>query len=217
MGDTTADLVFGQSSLTGSGSCAEPFTFCPDGAAIAVDGADDVYVSSFIRGGGGTFNERGVEEFNGPFGPGQTNNTTTPDLTFAYPNVTSGLPAFSIAIDTSGNTYISYSVGSNGEYNVGQIEEYNNSLPPTNNTANLSFTNGLDINTLESEDAEDILYSVNSELAFDSSSNLYIADGSNNRVVQTLDPLAPGGGNSRNAGICRRYHGRRVDRADHLW
>jgi len=202
LANTTANMVFGQGgSFTsntanngGSPSGADSL-FLP--AGVAVDASGNLYVAD-------TYNNR-VLEYTTPLTETATpgSGDTTADLVFGQGgSFTSNSANFDgveadslylpvgLAVDASGNLYVAEGNGGASEGNS-RVLEFN--TPLTNGTtANLVFgQSGFSSNT-----PNDGGLSANSlkfpwGVAVDGGGNLYVADTSNNRVLEYNTPLAP--------------------------
>ena len=173
-GDATADVAIGQPDLV-SGACnqggnASLTTLCTTpffGVGIAVDVGDNLYV-------GDTENNRALE-FNGPFGFGQTNNTTA-DLVFSGNALV--LPT-GVAVDSNQNFYVS-SEGHN------QVYEYTQPVPlARSDLLNLQIGPGA-----QNPNAASLQFPMG--LGIDAVNNLYVADQANNRVLEFNEGGSPG-------------------------
>ncbi|MBI3597589.1 MAG: tandem-95 repeat protein, partial [Nitrospirae bacterium] len=180
-----ADLVIGQPDFysnacnQGNSTTASASTLChPRG--IAVDSAGNLYVAD-------KDNNR-VLEFDGPF----TTNTVA-DRVIGHADFSSrglndgGLSASSlnsptgVAFDALGNLYVA-------DYLNNRVLEYNS--PLTNSTANLVFGQpNFTSNTCDNGGVTASSLCNPSGVALDSAGNLYVADLTNNRVLEYTSPL----------------------------
>lgn len=196
-----ADLVVGQpdfnSYMVNQGTNSSPTAGTLSGpVGVGVDGAGDLYVADYG-------NNR-VLEYTAPFsacssypcvgGPANivfgidaTGKNFTTVGTCSAPSATDLCEPAEIAIDASGNVYIS-------DQGFGRVLEYNNPLgsKPPNVTADLVF--GIDStgkNFTSRGGATISATSLDSPvgLVFDASGNLYVADSNFNRVLEYNDPL----------------------------
>jgi sugar lactone lactonase YvrE len=187
-GNTTPNLVFGQSNFTaggcntdGRGSRPSANTLCtPEG--VAVDAADNLYLSDHL-------NNR-LLEFDSPV----TVGSTTPRMVFGQVNYTSstsargtnGLNGLRAAmVDPASNLYISDTFNH-------RVLEFSRPIVTRDTTANLVFGqlghfNWGKCNLGAGPTANDLCRP--SGLSMDSSGNLYIADAENNRVLEIDQPL----------------------------
>ena len=202
-GDVTADLVFGQGS-TGTGS---EFTtnnaFTPPSATslweprgVAVDSSGNLYVAD-------SANQR-VLEYNTPLTTTSVSGSgdVTADLVFGQG---SGGNAFSsamgcqttstglcypqgLALDGSNNLYVA-------DWNNTRVLEYNTPLAGTspNVTADLVFGQGGSF-TASSAGTSNTGLAYPAGVAVDNSNNVYVADTSNNRLLEYNTPLNAGSG-----------------------
>ncbi|MGA8792471.1 hypothetical protein [Candidatus Binatus sp.] len=195
----TANLVFGQGGIftsnTGNnGGASANSLYLPVG--VAVDASGDLYVADY-------FNSR-ILEYNTPLTVTATpgSGDTTADLVFGQggsftshtPNY-GGLSAsslnypFGVAVGASGDLYVA-------DYLNSRVLEYNTPLT-YGTTANLVFgQGGSPTSTGCNSDTEggnptanDLCYPWG--IAADAAGNLYVADTSNNRVLEYDTPLAP--------------------------
>ena len=173
-GDATADVAIGQPNLV-SGACnqgggATLTTLCTAsffGVGVAVDGGDNLYVAD-------TKNDRALE-YNGPFGYGQTNNSTG-DLVFEGNNLAQ--PS-GVAVDSNGNFYVS-----SEPHN--QVYEYTQPVAlDTADLLNLMIGPGA-----QNPNAGSLQFPMG--LAIDAVNNLYVADQANNRVLEFNEGGSPG-------------------------
>ena len=173
-GDATADVAIGQPNLV-SGACnqgggATLTTLCTApffGVGVAVDGGDNLYVAD-------TKNDRALE-YNGPFGYGQTNNSTA-DLVFEGNNLAQ--PS-GVAVDSNGNFYVS-----SEPHN--QVYEYTQPVAlDTADLLNLMIGPGA-----QNPNAGSLQFPMG--LAIDAVNNLYVADQANNRVLEFNEGGSPG-------------------------
>lgn len=173
-GDATADVAIGQPNLV-SGACnqggsATLTTLCTApffGVGVAVDGGDNLYVAD-------TKNDRALE-YKGPFGYGQTNNSTA-DLVFEGNNLAQ--PS-GVAVDSNGNFYVS-----SEPHN--QVYEYTQPVAlDTADLLNLMIGPGA-----QNPNAGSLQFPMG--LAIDAVNNLYVADQANNRVLEFNEGGSPG-------------------------
>jgi len=185
--DTTADTVFGQggsftSNTANNGGVSADSLNSP--AGVAVDGSGNLYVADL-------HNNR-VLEYNTPL-----STNTTADLVFGQEgSVTSnaanngGVSAESldlpvgVAVDADGNLYVA-------DRGNSRVLEYNTPLS-TNTTADLVFGQGGSFTSNAENNGGVSADSLNSPtgVAVDAGGNLYVADESNNRVLEYNTPLA---------------------------
>ncbi len=172
-GDTTADVVIGQTSFAAGvcnqGGLATTSTLCLDpndfhGLGIALDNNDDLFVADFG-------NTRALE-FNGPFGIDQ-NNSISANLVFSG----NGLANPSgVAVDSNGNFFVSSSA-------TNQIFIYESAVALQNVTPNLMIGPG-------AFNPNGASLQLNEGLAVDSLNRLYAADTGNHRVLQYSTPTS---------------------------
>jgi sugar lactone lactonase YvrE len=172
-GETTAEVAIGQPDLV-SGACnqgggATLTTLCTApffGVGIAVDGGDNLYVAD-------TKNDRALE-YNGPFGYGQTNNSTA-DLVFEGNNL---VQPSGVAADSNGNFYVSLEPHN-------QVYEYTQPVAlDTADLLNLIIGPGA-----QNPNAATLEFPMG--LAIDAVNNLYVADQTNNRVLEFNEGSSP--------------------------
>ena len=212
-GDTTADLVFGQdgiftsstANIDGSTSGANSL-YHP--AGVAVDANGNLYVADLQ-------NNR-VLEYNTPLTVTETpgSGDTTPDLVFGQGGSFTSNTAYydgveadsldlpvGVALDASGDLYVAEGNSGASEGNS-RVLEYNTPLAITatpgsgDTTADLVFGQGGSFTSAECNSdtgggnptANDLCYPYG--VAVDAGGNLYIADTSNNRVLEYYTPLA---------------------------
>jgi sugar lactone lactonase YvrE len=185
---TTAHLVFGQGGSPDTNACNKGglsgSSLCnPDG--VAVDSSGNLYVAD-------NSNHR-VLEYKTPLTMG-----TTAELVLGQANLVSSTcnnsvvtasslcNPFAVAADAAGDLYVA-------DQNENRVLEYNAPLSNGESAATVfgqgnSFSTGLcDFDNLNGED--DSLCGP-SGVALDSTSNLYVADTSNNRVLEYDKPIA---------------------------
>jgi hypothetical protein len=186
-----AALVFG---LTGTStqSCAptaSATTLCtPKG--VAIDSTGDLYVADF--------GDNRVLEYTSPltnstadlvFGQGTspTFATTTCNGPSSTESATTLCRPSAVAADASGNIYIA-------DGNNDRVLEYNETgTPPSNITANKVFGQGGSFTTSGCNAVNAGTLCNPQQIAFDTTGNVYIADGSESRVLEYNTPLTTTG------------------------
>ena len=94
---------------------------------------------------------------------------------------------FAVGVDLSGNVYVS-------DTNNSRILEYNNSAPnPTNAAPNLVLGQSTFTGSVCGGATGVTAYAPRARLSFDTSNNLYVADRSDNRVLEYFTPLTATG------------------------
>jgi len=184
---TTAHMVFGQgdsftSNYGNNGGVSANSLYLP--AGVAVDASGDLYVADHL-------NSR-VLEYNTPLTYGTTANMVfgqNGSFTSYYAN-NGGVSASSlnfpsgVAVDSSGDLYVADALNN-------RVLEYN--TPLTSSTANAVFGQGGSSTSSTANygglSASSLNYPFG--VALDASGNLYVADTSNNRVLEYDTPLAP--------------------------
>ena len=181
--DTIADQVIGQTDLT-SGGCSNPNNAVASASSlcvptgVAVDAAGNVYVADMA-------NNR-VLEYNTPL-----TTDTVADRVFGQTNFTAIAPGtgagglnspYSVALDRSGNLYAA-------DFGNNRVLEYNTPLT-SDSTADrvfgqVNFTNGI---ANSGGVSAKTLYNPWG-VVVDDAGNLYVADRSNNRVLEYNTPL----------------------------
>jgi sugar lactone lactonase YvrE len=205
-GDTTADVVFGQNGSFIAATCDEgagtgdvegigPDTLCgPQG--IALDSLNDLYVAD-------SFNSR-VLEYNVPLASlsapntvanlvfGQSNDFTTDTCAGSYgegglvPVTSSGLCApDGVGVDSFGNLYIADSADN-------RVLEFTTPVAdassPNDTVASLVFGQGGSFSAIACAAGADGLCDP-TDIATDSTGDLYVTDSDNNRVLEFDQPL----------------------------
>ncbi|HLH77805.1 MAG TPA: NHL repeat-containing protein [Candidatus Binataceae bacterium] len=194
-----ADLVIGQadfiSYLANRGNSTPAANTLNLPVGVATDSAGNLYVADY-------YNSR-VLEFNAPFAAcasfpcvgGNANlvfgidasgkNFTTAG-TCGTPSATNLCNPSAIAVDSSGNVYIS----DNGH---GRVLEYNNALASTNVTANTVFgvdASGTNFTSGGCGGTSATSLCSPAGVALDGRNNLYVADNGESRVVEYNSPLS---------------------------
>jgi len=197
-----ADLVIGQPDFVSAGCASTNSTLCSP-MGVGVDSSGNLYVAD-------EGNQR-VLEFDQPFSQGVKAGL---DANLIFGGLSGEFSACAIigfpcgptgvAIDSSGNLYVADSGNS-------RVLEYNQPLGPYNSATGAGDTypdkvfgqnsigayedqcNRMDIATGVTHLSADSLCGPQG-VTVDPSGNLWVSDGYNNRVLEYLDPLAPGGG-----------------------
>ncbi|MBI3759554.1 MAG: NHL repeat-containing protein, partial [Deltaproteobacteria bacterium] len=194
-----ANIVFGQVGNFSAGGCnLGNFTIAPSANSlctpngVAIDSHDNVFITDVI-------NNR-VLEYISPLTPSATagSGDTVADLVFGQgasgasftTNTILAVSATSlsgprgVATDSVGNVYIADSANN-------RILEYKeNTNPPANVTANLAFNTGGSLATAGFCGASATNLCAPYQLAFDVGGNLYVADRSDNRVLEYDTPAS---------------------------
>ena len=189
-----ADLVIGQpdfySTASNSGGTSGSSLYNPVG--VAVDGSGNLYVAD-------SGNNR-VLEYNAPFAGcgsfpcvggsanivfGQADNLTSNTANNGGVSANSLNGPWGVAVDARGDLYVA-------DYSNNRVLEYN--TPLTSSTANMVFGQGGSFasNALNSGGLSANSLSGPIGVAVDASGDLYVADYSNNRVLEYDAPLTKG-------------------------
>ena len=181
--DTIADLAIGQTDLASSG-CSNPSTqfasatsLCvPTG--VTVDASGNMYVADMA-------NNR-VLKYNAPLSTGMAANLVFGQSNFSSKAGSTGAAAlnqpYAVAVDGAGNMYVA-------DFTNNRVLEYNAPLSngmsanrvfgQPNFTSNVANPGGVSANTLRNPWG----------VAVDAAGNLYVADHSNNRMLEYDTPL----------------------------
>jgi sugar lactone lactonase YvrE len=181
--NSTANNVFGQNGSMTSNACNDislsASSLC-NPAGVAVDSARNVYIADYSNHRVLEYNKPLTTNFTADLVFGQGNNFTTRNCNNGGVSASSLCNPRWVAVDPGGNLYVADTAND-------RVLEYN--TPLTNgNVADLVFGQGniFTENGCKATSASTLC--TPDGIAVDTSSNLYVADTDNERVVQFLEP-----------------------------